>query len=115
MAFFSPSIQTKGIWIIDADAHTVYANDAMAEILGTSAANLAGEHSLQFVFPEDLAAAQRLFSSKQAGSAAPFHFRLRRADGSSVWVDVQGTPMYTPEGLFDGIIGTFAVSNAQNP
>ena len=103
--------QRDGIWIIDAEGKTLFANESMAEILGTTIADLAGQDSFLYVFPEDLPAAQRLFSSKQAGSPAPFHFKLRRSDGSSIWVDVQGTPMHNAMGHFLGIVGTFTVSD----
>ena len=101
-----------GIWIIDAEGKTVFANEPMTEILGTAPAAIIGEDSFHFVFPEDLDAAQRLFSSKQAGDSASFHFRLRRKDGSAIWVDVQGTPMHSPAGEFTGIVSTFRVSEA---
>ena len=104
-----------GLWIIDAGGKTVLANEAMADILGTTPADLVGKDSFLFVFSEDLAAAQRLFSLKQAGSSAPFHFRMRRVDGSAIWVDVQGTPMYNASGRFTGIVGTFTVSATQGP
>ncbi len=104
-----------GIWIIDAEGKTVFANEAMADILGSPATGLAGTDSFQFVFPEDLPAAQRLFSMKQGGSSAPFHFRLRRFDGDSIWVDVQGTPMFNAAGQFTGIVGTFTISTSQGP
>jgi PAS domain S-box-containing protein len=107
--------QRDGIWIIDAEGKTVFANDSMAQILRTTAPDLVGKDSFLFVFPEDLPAAQRLFSSKQAGSSAPFHFKLRRIDGSSIWVDVQGTPMRNAAGQFTGIVGTFTVSDVQSP
>lgn len=109
-----PKTQTDGIWIIDAEGRTVFANDMMAEILGTTGAKLSGTDSFLYVFPEDLEAAQRLFATKQAGSPAPFHFRLRRADGSPIWVDVQGTPLRNAAGHFNGIVGTFTVSNVEN-
>lgn len=103
-----------GIWIIDAEGRTVFANEVMAEILGTTAADLSGKDSFRYVFPEDLPAAQRLFAAKQAGSPAPFHFRLRRENGSSIWVDIQGTPLRNAAGQFTGIVGTFTVSNGEN-
>jgi PAS domain S-box-containing protein len=103
-----------GIWIIDAKGHTVFSNERMAEILGTTVEKLRGEDSFSYLFPEDAPEAQRLFAAKQAGSSARFHFRLRRKDGSSVWVDVQGTPMHNAAGEFIGIVGTFTVSNAQD-
>jgi PAS domain S-box-containing protein len=99
-----------GIWIIDADAVTLYANHAMAEMLGTTPENMVGTSSFDYLFAEDQPAARRLFESKRSGDNWPFHFRLRRQDGSSVQVDVQGTPMRNPEGTFIGIVGTFKVS-----
>ena len=98
-----------GIWIIDADAKTAYANERMAEILGTSPSEMVGRASFAYVFPEDVAAAQRLFEAKIRGDKKPFHFRLRREDGWAVWVDVQGTPMHNAAGVFRGIVGTFSV------
>jgi PAS domain S-box-containing protein len=105
--------QGDGIWIIDADASTLYANAPMAEILGTTTTELIGKPSFEFVFPEDVEAAQRLFDNKQRGDANAFHFRLRRKDGSAIWVDVQGTPMRNAKGEFIGIVGTFSVSERQ--
>jgi PAS domain S-box-containing protein len=110
----SPQTQTDGIWIIDAEGKTVFANDFMVEILGTTASELNGQDSFHYVFPEDMAAAQRLFATKQAGSRAPFHFRLRRADGSQIWVDVQGTPLHNAAGRFTGVVGSFTVSSVEN-
>jgi PAS domain S-box-containing protein len=100
-----------GIWIIDNEARTLFANARMGEILGTSASELAGRQSFEYVFEEDAEAAQKLFDRKRAGELNAFHFRLRRANGSPIWVDVQGTPMHNPEGGFLGIVGTFRVSS----
>ena len=86
----------------------------MAEILGTSPSEMVGRPSFTYVFPEDIEAAQRLFEEKTRGDAKPFHFKLRRKDGSGVWVDVQGTPLYNAAGVFRGIVGTFSVS-ARSP
>jgi PAS domain S-box-containing protein len=102
-----------GIWIIGSDARTLFANAAMAEILGTTSADLSGQPSFDYVFPEDAAAAQKLFEAKTRGDTNPFHFRLRRKDGTSIWVDVQGTPMKNAAGEFIGIVGTFSVSARQ--
>jgi PAS domain S-box-containing protein len=96
-----------GIWIIDADGITVLANARMAEILGTSPAEMVGQPSFAYVFPEDVGAAQRLFDAKALGDTNAFHFKLRRKDGSAVWADVQGTPLRNANGIFTGIVGTF--------
>ena len=99
-----------GLWIINAEANTIFANERMAEILGETVAEMIGRPSFAYVFPEDQPAAQRLFESKMQGNADPFRFRLRRRDGQAVVVDVQGTPLPGPEGTFNGIVGTFTVS-----
>ena len=100
-----------GIWIIDNEARTLFANARMGEILGISAGELAGRQSFEYVFEQDAEAAQKLFDRKKSGEMNPFHFRLRRADGSAIWVDVLGTPMHGPEGSFLGIVGTFRVTS----
>ncbi len=71
------------------------------------------QHSFAYVYPEDSAAAQRLFNAKSRGDAKPFHFKLRRIDGSAIWVDVQGTPLRNAAGLFNGFVGTFTVSHVK--
>jgi PAS domain S-box-containing protein len=83
-------------------------NERMLEILGAETADVIGQHSFDFVYPEDVPAAEQLFASKVRGNADPFRFQLRRKDGSGIWVDVQGTPMYNAAGQFTGIVGTFA-------
>jgi PAS domain S-box-containing protein len=79
----------------------------LLKILGTSPSEMIGRASFDYVFPEDVDAAQRLFDAKTRGDTKPFHFRLRRKDGSAVWVDVQGT-MHNAAGVFSGIVGTFS-------
>ena len=100
--------QEDGIWIIDTEAKTAYASERMAEILGTSPSEMVGRESFSYVFPEDVDAAQRLFDAKIRGDTKPFHFKLRRKDGSAVWVDVQGTPMHNAAGVFKGIVRNYA-------
>ncbi|MDP9113752.1 MAG: PAS domain-containing protein [Acidobacteriota bacterium] len=98
-----------GIWIIDAEGKTLFANARMAEILGALVDQMIGQSSFEYVYPDDMSAAQRLFESKVRGDSKPFHFRLRRKDGSAIWVDVQGTPLQNAAGAFNGIVGTFTV------
>lgn len=104
-----------GIWIIAANAITLYANSRMAEILGTTVDDLIGQPSFDYVFTEDLGAAQELFDRKKTGDREPFDFALRRRDGSPLRVTVWGRPMFAPGGEFIGIHGTFHVSNSAGP
>lgn len=113
MTLESKSAAPDGLWIIDPRGATVYANEDMAEILGTTISDLLGKDSFLYVFPEDLDAARQLFAAKQSGSREPFQFRLRRVDGRPIWTDVQPTPMRNAAGQFIGIVGSFTVSKRQ--
>jgi PAS domain S-box-containing protein len=96
-----------GIWKIDTEGRTVYANQRMAEMLGTTADAMLGQLSFGFVFPEDVEVSKRLFNSKKRGDSRPFQFRLRRKDGSPIWVSVSNTPMFS-NSEFQGILGLFS-------
>ena len=96
-----------GIWTIDAAGNTAFANERMADLLGTTVEEMIGKPSFEFVFPEDAEAARRLFDGKSRGNMSPFEFRVRRKDGTPLWVAVNGTPMRDETGQFSGIIGTF--------
>ena len=98
-----------GVWVIDSEGGTKFASREMAEILGTTQEELQGKSSFDFVYPEDRGEALRLFRAKANGHIDPFEFRLRRADGSSIWARIQATPMRGPDGEFTGIVGTFFV------
>jgi PAS domain S-box-containing protein len=96
-----------GIWTIDAAGNTAFANERMADLLGTTVEDMVGRPSFDFVYPEDAEAARRLFDGKSRGNMSPFEFRVRRKDGTPLWVTVNGTPMRDATGQFSGIIGTF--------
>jgi len=105
----------EGIWTIDADGKTLFASESMAELLRTTVSELLGKHSFDYIFPEDASSAERLFQMKRRGDTSSFEFRLRRSDGTPVWVSVQGTPMHDDAGVFRGIIGTFRPLASRSP
>lgn len=96
-----------GIWTIDANGYTTFANRSMATMLGTSAEEMIGKPSFRYVFDEDVERAAELFQSKVAGNREAFEFRLRRADGSLFWASVTGDAYHNARGEVVGLIGTF--------
>jgi two-component system, cell cycle sensor histidine kinase and response regulator CckA len=104
----------EGIWTIDNEGKTLFASESMAKLLRTTVQELLGRPSFDYVFPEDAPSAQRLFESKSRGDMSSFEFRLRRSDGTPLWVSIQGTPMHDASGAFRGIIGTFRAIRRQN-
>jgi PAS domain S-box-containing protein len=97
-----------GIWVVDPQGHTIYNNKRMAEILGADTESLSEQSCFDCVFPEDLSEAQRQFAQGTAGNRQPFDFRLRRNDGSEIWVSISCGPLCDASGGVVGLLGLFA-------
>lgn len=98
----------EGIWVVDPEGWTIFSNRRMAEILGTDFESMPEQSCFGCVFPDELADAQRHFARTLAGDRRPFDFRLRRADGSPVWVSISCMPVYDDKGTQVGLLGLFS-------
>jgi two-component system, cell cycle sensor histidine kinase and response regulator CckA len=96
----------EGIWIVTPEGRTAFCNKRMAELLGTNVESLQKLSCFDPVFPEDLEEGQRQFRLQMAGHE-PFDFRLRRMDGSAIWVSISCKPMYDDSGICTGLLGLF--------
>jgi len=97
----------EGIWVVSPEGRTIFCNERMAEILGTDVESLQRLSCFDPVFPADLEDAQRQFGLQMAGGGHPFDFRLRRIDGSAIWVSISCMPMYDDGGICTGLLGLF--------
>ena len=97
----------EGIWVVSPEGRTIFCNERMAEILGTDVESLQRLSCFDSVFPDDLEEAQRQFGLQMAGGGQPFDFRLRRIDGSAIWVSISCMPMYDGGGVCTGLLGLF--------
>lgn len=95
----------EGIWLVDRDGRTRYANDRMAAMLGVDPDRIATATVFEYVFPDDLPDAKRRFSSLLAGQPAEFDFRLRRANGQEISVLVGSSPVRDGTGRVVGALG----------
>jgi len=98
----------EGIWVADPQGQTIFNNERMAEILGATTESLSEQSCFDCVFPEDLSEAQRQFALGMAGNRQPFDFRLRRNDGSAIWVSISCGPVSDASGVVVGLLGFFA-------
>jgi len=98
----------EGIWVVDPQGLTIFNNRRMAEILGVGYESMRGQSCFDCVFPDELADAQQLFARTLGGDLRPFDFRLRRADGSPIWVSISAMPVYDDAGTTVGLLGLFA-------
>ncbi len=80
----------EGIWVRNDSGIVTYANARMAEMLGIPLAELVGRGTDDFFFPADVSVerirAENLRLGRQLDRKEQFDRRLRRADGSELWV-----------------------------
>ena len=98
----------EGIWVVNAQGRTLFSNRRMAEILGVDFESMPEQSCFDCVFPDEVEDAQRHFALNLTGDRNPFEFRLRRVDGSPVWVRISAMPMFDDSGATVGLLGLFS-------
>jgi PAS domain S-box-containing protein len=100
----------EGIWVVDSEGHTIFSNRRMAELLGVDFESMPSQSCFGCVYPEELADAQRHFARTLGGDRRPFDFRLRRADGSPIWVSISCMLVSAPDQTAApvGLLGLFS-------
>jgi PAS domain S-box-containing protein len=97
----------EGIWTVDGDGKTTFANKRLGRLLGYTPDELIGRSALDFIFDEDREDARRKFTAIQQDRLSPYDFRLRRRDGSAVWVNIAANPLRSEDGALLGVLGMF--------
>jgi len=94
----------EGVWILDSNLHNSYLNRQMAEMLGYEPAEMVGRGVLDFSFPEDVEHQKEALARCLCGRREQLEERLRRKDGTELWVRIAGAPIYKDNGEFDGAL-----------
>ena len=96
----------EGIWEVDTDGITVFANRRMAELLGCEVVDMIGRPMVDFFDPEleELVAAQ--FATIRGGATDRFLARCRRTDGEAVWLMTSAIPLFDDAGEWMGAAAT---------
>ncbi len=97
----------EGIWTVDGHGKTTFANERIGRLLGYTAEELIGRWAFDFIFDEDREQALDKFAASQHGPVSPYDFRLRRRDGSEVWVNIAANPLLDEHGAFLGVLAMF--------
>jgi PAS domain S-box-containing protein len=77
---------SEAIWVLDNDGKIVWANARIANLLGIPADALAGRTAEEFFFPVDLSAERIRRQNLRNGRTEQFDRRMRRSDGTELWV-----------------------------
>jgi diguanylate cyclase (GGDEF)-like protein/PAS domain S-box-containing protein len=94
----------EGIWVIDADSRTTFANQKMAEILGCTVEEMTGRSMFDFMDDEGRAIAAGNVERRRQGIAEQHEFRFLRQDGSSIWTLLNTSPIHDPRGGYAGAL-----------
>ncbi|HEY0994657.1 MAG TPA: PAS domain S-box protein, partial [Gemmatimonadaceae bacterium] len=97
----------EGIWRLDPDGKTLYANARMAEMLGVTPAGMLGRPARDFIAPEDLESWLGHRADRAAGYTSTYEVRLLRRDGTRVPAMVTGSPVRSRS--TGAVIGSVAV------
>ena len=95
----------EGIWEIDADGNTTFANRPMAEMLGYTIEEMLGRPMYDFMDDDARREAERNLERRRRNVAEQHDFRLRRKDGSDLWTIMSTNPIVDREGRFTGALG----------
>jgi diguanylate cyclase (GGDEF)-like protein/PAS domain S-box-containing protein len=95
---------TLGVWVLDASDRTSFANDRMAEIVGSSPDRMLGAAVYDFLDSEAAEATRVALRRRRAGISELRELHLRRSDGSTVDVFVESMPVNDADGKYVGAV-----------
>ena len=98
-------VMGEGMWVVDPEGTTTFANRRMAEMLGYAPEEMVGRPMFWFMFEEDVPSSQRNMAQRREGIGAQHDFRFRKKDGTEVWTIVTGNPVTDGEGRVVSVLG----------
>ncbi|MDD5198559.1 MAG: PAS domain S-box protein [Terrimicrobiaceae bacterium] len=95
------------IWEVDCENRYTYASRRVIEVLGLDPEAVMGRTPFEFVPEEDLAGVREKSEAIFGAGMSFRHFehRVRRSDGSLLWISVSGVPSYDSSGKIIGYRG----------
>ena len=94
----------EGLWIVDANWKTTFANRRMGEILGWKAEDMIGHHLFDFMDEEGRRITTQNMDRREHGIRETHDFRFVRPDGSSVWTAISTNAILDHAGRFAGAL-----------
>lgn len=93
----------QGVWVIDLQGRTRFANESLARLLETTPDAMRGVEFTTFMPPEEVELANFYFGRRLTGNAEVHEFRFRTATGRDVWATVAGVKL-SPARLAKGAL-----------
>jgi PAS domain S-box-containing protein len=97
-------IAGEGVWLIDAEGKTTFANEQMARMLGYDVDEFLASGLYDFMDEESRELAAAYMERRRQGIKEQHDFRFRHKDGSDVWALLEAAPILGANGEFDGAL-----------
>jgi diguanylate cyclase (GGDEF)-like protein/PAS domain S-box-containing protein len=94
----------EGIWQIDAEGATVFANQKMASMLGCTVEMMMGRSLFDYMDEEGKAIAEHDIERRRRGITEQHDFKFLRQDNTSVWTQLNAAPIFDSKGVYAGAI-----------
>ncbi len=98
----------EGIWIIDAEHRTTFANARLAEMLGCTIETLLESPLFDFMDEEWRQIALKGLARRRQGIAEQHDFKFRRLGGGEVWALLSTNPIFDAQGQYAGALAMVA-------
>ena len=95
----------EGIWELDVDGKTRFANHRMAEMLHCTDEALRTSSVTDFLGEEGRRQILALRERRREGISEQVELKFQRKDGSELWTLISASPIYDAKGEFDGVLG----------
>ena len=95
----------EGIVSVDTDYRITFINSRAADMTGYRVDELVGQPPSKFLFDEDIAVNEKRVELRRSGESEIYETRLKRKDGSTMWVLVCAAPLQDGDGNFTGSVG----------
>lgn len=95
----------EGILRIDANCKISYVNKKMLQILGCTEWEIIGHELEDWLFPEDLEEHRDKVDERLKGVQDIYERRLRKKDGSEVWLIISASGTFDEKGVYTGSFG----------
>jgi PAS domain S-box-containing protein len=92
----------EGIWVINTEHRITYANQRLVDILGYSVKEIIGRHLEDFVAAEELSELAARLEHRRLGVSEQYESRMRKRDGSEIWLAMSAAPLFDAESRFYG-------------
>ena len=94
----------EGIWTIDPQERIDFVNPKMARMLGYTIEEIMGRGLYDFMDDEARAEAIEYVKRRKQGVIEQFDFRMRRKDGTAIWMLVSTNPIHDASGTYAGAL-----------